>query len=53
MAQLGQGWVAAVPPPAVVAPESVPEGAAAELEREGLPASGAGDLPIGAPHVSQ
>jgi hypothetical protein len=64
MAQFGQGWVLAV---AAHAPEGVEEPAppapaaftpvagvtGAELDRKGLPASGAGDWPIGAPHVSQ
>jgi len=58
--QFGQSWVAEmaevddVPPlPALTAPESDPDVTGAELDREGLLPSGAGDGPIGAPHVSQ
>jgi hypothetical protein len=49
MAQFGQGWVFAVA--AAFAPVAGATGA--ELDREGLLASGARDWTIGAPHVSQ
>jgi len=49
IAQLGQGWVAAVG----VAPEPEPDITGVELGAEGLPVSGVEDATIGAPHVSQ
>ena len=58
--QFGQGWVAGAAeadeepaPPPLAAPEPGPDVTGAELEREGLPGSGAEAGPIGAPHVSQ
>ena len=58
--QFGQGWVAGAvegeeppPPPTLATLGSVPDVTGPEPEREGLPASGAEDGLIGAPHVSQ